>query len=142
MQSALKHLLGFVCLSAACAASSSGTQTKSPGLPAAWERLVDGAFENKGIARIERVGQRWALTILCAGPHTTYLDSSSIDLAAYEKGHVQARYRYVERSIPDPKCVAAPCAPILERLIALDKVTPVAATPEQASQIARDCTTP
>jgi hypothetical protein len=38
--------------------------------------------------------------------------------------------------------VSAPCGPIRERLIAIDKITPVTATLEQATQIGRDCKTP
>ena len=133
------RIVAFACLSASCAASTVGSQSTTPPRAAGWDRVVDGAFENKGIARVERLGRRWALTVLCSGTHTSYLADGTVDPAPYEKGYVQARYRYVERTVPDPKCVSAPCGPIIERLIALDKITPVTATPEQAAQISRDC---
>jgi hypothetical protein len=136
------RLVVFACLSASCAASSGGSQTRAPGRAASWERVVDDAFENKGIARLEQLGRRWALTVLCSGTHTTYLADTTVNPADFAKGYVQARYRYVERTVPDPKCVRAPCGPVIERLVALDKVTPVAATPEQAAEIARDCKAP
>jgi hypothetical protein len=125
-----------------CTGAATRTQTPPAPSPAPYERLADGAFENKGIARIERLGRRWVLSILCGGTHTTYLDDSTIDLAAHENAFVQARYRYVDRTIPDPQCVAAPCGPVTERRIALERVTRVDATPDQAAQIARTCQGP
>lgn len=125
-----------------CTGAATRTQTPPAPSPAPYERLADGAFENKGIARIERLGRRWVLSILCAGTHTTYLDDSTIDLAAHENAFVQARYRYVDRTVPDPQCVAAPCGPVTERRIALERVTRVDATPDQAAQIARTCQEP
>ena len=140
----MRRLTGVVIAAVplSCASTPARTQAPPAGSPALYERLADGAFENKGIARIERLGRRWVLSILCNGTHTTYLDESTIDFAPYENGYVQARYQYVDRTIPDPRCVAAPCASVTERRIALDRVTRVKATPEQAAQIARTCQGP
>jgi hypothetical protein len=132
------HLVISVLLSMSCATATL-SQASSALPPAAWERIVDGAFENQGVARIERIGSQWALTVLCRGTHSTYLADTTFDLAGYENRFVQARYRYVDRTIPDPKCVKAPCPPVTERRIALDKVTPVDVTPEQAAQSVREC---
>jgi hypothetical protein len=139
----LTRLAGAVIAAVPLSCAGAATQTQAPPAqsPAPYERLADGAFENKGIARIERLGRRWVLSILCAGTHTTYLDESTIDLASYQNTFVQTRYRYVDRTIPDPQCVAAPCGPVTEQRIALERVTRVDATPEQAAQIARTCQT-
>jgi len=106
---------------------------------AAWERVVEGSYENRGLARIEKVGNRWALTVLCNGTHTTYIDDTKLDLASHAGSYVNARYKYAERTIDDPKCFRAPCGPVRERRIALERLTAVTATPEAARDAARQC---
>ena len=126
-------------LSVSCATGSTAPQ---PGpTPASWERVAGESFENKGIARVERVGKQWALTVHCNGTYTTYLDPTSLDLDRYGRGFVRARYRYVERTIPDPRCTLAPCANITERRISLQELTVVNATTDDAAQSARECRT-
>ena len=125
-------------LAVSCASGATAPQSAPS---AAWERAVDGAFEHRGVGKIERIGSRWALTVLCTGTHSTYLDDTKLDLASYDKRFVRARYRYIDRTVPDPRCVKAPCRNITERRIALDKVTVVDVTPEQAAQSTRECST-
>lgn len=108
---------------------------------AQWERLVEGAYENKGIAQIGRLGSRWVLTVNCNGVHTTYLDDTPIDLSRYREGYVTARYHYVDRTIDDARCVREPCSPVLERRIAIETLTIVSGTVEAAREMARSCGT-
>jgi hypothetical protein len=107
------------------------TQSAAVGVIAAWERRVDGSYENRGIAQIEKSGDRWALTILCDGTHTTYLDDTTIDLNPHVGGFVQARYHYVDRVV-EARCIQAPCGPVSQRFIALERLTKVSTTAEKA----------
>ena len=122
---------------AAPVATQAPDAATAPAAP--WETVVRGAYENRGVAQVERLGARWVLNVMCDGTHTTYIDDSPIDLTVHTKGYVSARYQYVERTIADPRCVRAPCAPVRERRIALERVTSVTATPDEARQMARDC---
>jgi hypothetical protein len=131
-----------------CAPGAQRAEVRPEELPGAvepaapWERAVRGSYENRGIAKIEKVGNRWALTVLCSGTHTTYIDDTAIDLVRYAGGYVSARYRYVERTIENPKCFRAPCGPVTQRMIALDEVKKLDVTSEQARESARDCGAP
>jgi len=106
---------------------------------APWERVVRGRYENRGIAQIEKMGNRWVLNVLCDGTHATYLDDTHVDLARYARGYVSARYHYADRTIDDPKCFRAPCPPVHERRIVLERVKTVSATPKQARALAHNC---
>jgi hypothetical protein len=115
---------------------------QAPGsTPAAWELERDGALENRGVARVERIGTRWALTVLCDGIHSTYLDDTALDLASFAGRHVRARYRYVDRRNPDTRCVMEPCPPAVERRIHLITVAVIAAGAEAAAASAKTCRT-
>jgi hypothetical protein len=133
---ALLALVASPPLWTACAQSSQVTKAN---VPAEWERLVEGSFENKGVARIERLGDRWVLSVTCRGTHTTYLDETAIDLTQYADRYVSARYRYVERTVPNPRCVKAPCGPIQERRLSLERVTVLPITVEAARERGRRC---
>ena len=143
-------LMGLAIATWTCAPSAqrAGVRPEEPPRPgpeqpaqpvAAWERVVQGSYENRGIAQIEKVGNRWALTVLCNGTHTTYIDDTKLDLASHAGSYVHARYKYAERTIDDPKCFRAPCGPIRERRIALERLTAITATPEAARDAARQC---
>jgi hypothetical protein len=121
------------------ARAQSSQVTTGTNTPAEWERLAEGAFENKGVARIERLGDRWVLSVVCRGTHTTYLDETSIDLTQYADRYVSARYHYVERTVPDPKCFRAPCGPIRERRLSLERVTVLPITVQAAREKGRRC---
>jgi len=130
----------------ACLAGQGNPPQVGPGgageTVAPWERRVRGAYENNGLAQIERLGNRWVLNVMCDGTHATYIDDTDLDLAGYSKGYVSVRYQYVDRTISNPKCFRAPCAPLHERRIALERVTIVPGSPEQARELARDCRLP
>ena len=107
--------------------------------PAAWERRIGDRYENRGLARVERLGQLWMLTILCSGVHSTYLEPSQIDPAPFEKGYVAAQYRYVDRENKDVQCIQPPCAPVTERRIALERLTRIEATALQVQNATTTC---
>ena len=130
--------------SAACssapAAGSQPPQTPPP-TPApvvSWERQAGSAFENRGVAKVEQLGTRWVLTVMCDGTHSTYLDDTTIDLNNYAKGFVNARYTWVTRQV-DVRCPVAPCPRVSERRIALEQLTPVTMTDDRARELARTC---
>jgi hypothetical protein len=141
--------LGHVLVWAALALASPHAQSDAQGVGrpppettprvAPWERVVRGAYENRGIAQIEKMGNRWVLNIMCDGTHATYLDDTRVDLARYARGYVSARYHYADRTIDDPKCFRAPCPSMPERRIVLERVKTVSATPERARELARNC---
>ncbi len=103
-----------------------------------WESEVGGVYENKGIAQIERDGKTWMLSVLCKGTHSTYLDDTKIDLTLYEKKYVNVRYRYVDRAVP-VQCIQAPCPPMIERRIVLEKITLTSIGDSEAKKVAENC---
>ena len=142
------RLLVIAFMAVQCAAGGQPHPTQTPTAPsqdvteiptAPWERLVDGAYENRGVAQVERIGDRWALSVLCDGTHTTYLDDTAIVLTPYLTEYVKARYRYVERTLDNVRCIQAPCGPVVERRIALERLTRVSVAPEEARSQVTKC---
>ena len=136
-----------ILLMASCAAAQRGGPAQVRPLPvgdavASWERVDRGAYENRGLAQVERLGTQWLLNVMCSGTHATYIESSDVDLTTYRTGFVTARYRYVERTTSDAKCVKEPCLPVRDRRVAIERLTIVAATDEDARLAARDCRMP
>jgi hypothetical protein len=107
--------------------------------PADWERRIGDLYENRGLARVERIGQLWMITTFCNGAHSTYIEPSRIDPAPYAKGYVTAQYRYVDRENPDARCVQAPCGPITERRVVLERLERIEATAAQAQAATASC---
>jgi len=136
-------LLGITCFSVR-SASSGQSQAAGQPLPVtasaakAWERVVDGSYENKGIAQIEMLNDHWVLNVMCDGTHTTYLDDTKIELTPHVGGFVQARYHYVERTV-EVRCTQAPCPPMSQQFIALEGLTSVAATADMAREQSEHC---
>lgn len=131
-------LIAWSCAAPQGLAPSQAPPSLAGGTLAPYEQIVGTAIENKGVARFERFGDRWVLTILCKGVHSTYLDDTPIDLNQYVAGYASVRYQYVVRTL-DVQCVRAPCPPVQERRIRLEQVTPLTLSPEQAKQRERDC---
>jgi hypothetical protein len=104
-----------------------------------WEQRVDGAIENRGIALVERLNTRWVLTVRCQGRHSVYLDETTLDLERHEGAYVQARYTYVDRLNDEVRCVRPPCPPVLERLVALERLTRVPASDDDAAEREAAC---
>ena len=125
---------------AACSSTPPVPDPQTPPQPvAAWERQAGAAFENRGVAKVERLGPRWVLTVMCTGTHSTYLDDTKLDLNAYATGFVNARYTWVTRQV-EVKCPMAPCPRVSERRIALERLTAVSSmTDERARELAKSC---
>jgi hypothetical protein len=138
-------LVAVMAMVVSCAATQRGPQAPSDigslpvENPAPWERIVNDAYENRGVAQIERLGRQWLLNVMCDGTHATYIEEAGTDLDQYRGAYVSVRYRYVERTNADVRCVKEPCPPVRERRVALERVTRVAATPEDARDSARSC---
>ena len=131
--------LWMVCLAAAAGCAGAQALTAPDAPTARWERRVGKSYENKGVARIERLANRWVLTVFCDGTHSTYLDpSGKFDATRDADRFVHVRYRYVEHSV-DVQCVRAPCAPVLERRIVLERVKRLAVTRPEAEARAQHC---
>ena len=116
----------------------SQTSTTPPARPAPWEQVLSVTLQNRGVAKVEKLGARWMLTVACDGVHSTYIDDTTLDLASFSKGYVTARYHYVDRKVI-VQCVKAPCPPITERRMVLEQLekADASAADEQAS--ARRC---
>jgi hypothetical protein len=138
---------------AACASSSTQpvsqvSSAKTPvspvqPAPAEWERVVEGAIENRGLAKIERLGDRWALSVICKGIHTTYIHDPPVGLEGRTGEYVSARYRYVDVEVNDPKCVRAPCGPVRERRIVVEQLRKVTRVSDaEAREMERSCVPP
>ncbi len=137
---------------AACAAAPPAAVPPPPAVPAqtappaigaptdlrSWELQVGEARENRGLAKVEKIGSRWMLTVLCSGTHSTYLDDTALDLDTYSKGYVSARYRWVTRMVK-VQCVKAPCDPQPELRLALERLTVVDATETRAQELTKNC---
>jgi transcriptional regulator of NAD metabolism len=106
---------------------------------APWERVVSVSLQNRGIAKVEKIVERWVLTVSCDGTHSTYIDDTKFDLAHFSKGYVSARYHYVNRVVRDVKCFREPCPAITERRIALEHLAVIQASPEEERNSARQC---
>ncbi len=143
--SAAPAFVAAVALMGSCAAAQRGPQAPSDirplpvENPASWERIADGAFENKGVAQVERLGRQWLLNVMCNGTHATYIDDTGPDLSTYRDAYLRVRYRYVERTNADVRCVKEPCPPSRERRVAIERITRLPATPDEAGEMARTC---
>src|SRR5262245_3315817 len=105
-----------------------------------WEMEVSGAFENRGVARIEKLATRYVLTTYCRGIHRAYIDGGEdLDLERYLAVFVRARYTYVDRVPSDVKCVRAPCGPVTERRIVLAHVDEVPVRGEELTGYIDTC---
>jgi hypothetical protein len=85
---------------------------------------VGDSFENRGLARVEQIGSRWALTVVCRGRHSVFLDAGTIAPEPYKDRYLSVRYHYVDRAPGNVACVQAPCPPVTERRIVLERVEP------------------
>jgi hypothetical protein len=123
----------------ACTSAPPAADPQTLATPVAkWERPAGTAFENRGVAKVERLGTRWVLSVMCDGTHATYLDDTTLDLGSYAKSYVTARYTWVTRET-DVKCPMAPCPRLKERRIALERLTVVNITDAAARDLAQSC---
>ena len=127
-------LLLTLAFTTALAPAQDGPRGRGPAAekpPAAWERRVDQSFEPRGLARIERVGTRWALTIVCRGQHSVYLEPGAVDHLPLADRYVRARYHYTDTTAA-VACVRGPCPPASERRLVLERAEPLSSQPVDA----------
>jgi hypothetical protein len=75
-------------------------------------------YETRDAASLDRVGDRYVLTVRCEGVHRIYVrGASGVELEPFVGKVVRTRYRYVEQSNSRTRCVSAPCPPSTERLL-------------------------
>lgn len=106
-----------------------GRDSRAPA-PNAWERPAGTSFAHRGLARIERINTRWALTVLCHGQHSTYLEPGDVDHVPLADRYVQARYHYVDVASA-AVCVRGPCPPASERRLVLERADPLSPPPTE-----------
>jgi hypothetical protein len=109
-----------------------------PATPAPWEQVVSMTLQNRGVAKVEKLGARWMLTIACDGVHSTYIDDTKLDLDRFSKGYVTARYHYVTRTVK-VQCVKAPCPPTPERRVSLERLEKAVASAADEQASSRQC---
>ena len=109
----------------ATSAASAGGPTP---LPESCERRHDGLYENREPATIDKLGDRYVLTLRCAGVHQIYVRTPGpANFEALLGRPVCARYAYVEQASPQTRCIRAPCPPATERVIDIARVEEPAA---------------
>jgi hypothetical protein len=119
--------------------SGDTVQSYQPG-PALWERPVQDAFENRGVAKIVRLLTRLALVTYCSGIHTTYIHGSqNLDVHDYLGKFVHVRYRYIKVIRNDIRCVRAPCSPSEEVRIVLESIKEIAVSEEEQVHYTTTC---
>lgn len=125
----------------------SGTHMRRPGdivqayhpSPALWERQVQDAFENKGVAKIVSVAARVALATYCYGIHTTYIhEGQAFTVWPYLGKFVRVRYRYIKVRNPNIRCVRAPC-PQEEVRIIIESIEEITVSEEEQTQYTTTC---
>lgn len=110
----------LVCFVLAPALAPAAQHTHAPKghlLSSRCERPLDDGYETRGGATIDRVGDRYVLTVRCDGVHQIYARSATLALERFVGKPVRARYRYVDEDNPRTRCVRAPCPPASERVL-------------------------
>jgi hypothetical protein len=103
-------------------------------LPPPCEQRRGEMYETRDAASLDRVGDRYVLTVRCEGVHRIYVRGApGVDLEPFVGKAVRAHYRYVEQSNSRTRCIRAPCSPGTERLleIAAIEVVTGAMTPRE-----------
>ena len=95
-------------------------------LPSRCERRRDGLYETRGPATIDKLGDRYVLTVRCEGVHRIYVQvPTALNLESFVGKPVRARYRYVDEENPRTRCIRAPCPPATERLLDITELEEV-----------------
>jgi hypothetical protein len=97
----------------------SGPSTPGGGLlPPRCERRLGGHYETRGLAIIDKLGDRYVLTVRCEGVHQIYVRvPPAMDLEPFLGKPVRARYTYADEDNPRTRCIRAPCPPATERVL-------------------------
>ena len=109
--------------------SSSGESSPPGGslLPAACEHREGDLYETAAPAAIQKLGDRYVLTVCCGGIHQIYVrDSTALSLDSWVGKAVRLRYRYVDEPNPRTRCVRAPCPPAIERVVDITSIEEIA----------------
>lgn len=106
-----------------------------------WERQTPAGIEHLGIAKIERIGERPALTVRCGVSHSVYLAEPLLESALETGSYIRATYHYVSRPMVNVRCPLPPCDIPTERLVVLDRVERLTATDAEADRLSRECAT-
>jgi len=114
--------------------SSSGGPAATAGslLPAACERRQGDLYETAVLASIDKLGDRYVLTVCCGGVHQIYVRrSTTLALDAWVGKALRVRYRYADEPNPETRCIRAPCPPAIERVVDITSIDEIAgAAPE------------
>jgi hypothetical protein len=131
----------FVAACAAPAVSPGRGASDAPPQPKLWEQEVDEIFSNRGVAKIERLGERYLLTIHCFGIHSVYAKGGlEVNLDAYVGQLVHTYYVYVETVNMNTRCIKAPCEPVMESEAVIKRVEKVIVSAEQLARYQATCT--
>lgn len=88
--------------------------------PPRCERRVGDLYETQGTAVIDKVGDRYVLTLHCDGIHQIYVRlPATMNLDRFVGKVVHARYTYTDDENPRARCIRAPCPPATERVLEL-----------------------
>jgi hypothetical protein len=110
-----------------CAPAASESSTATTLLPRRCEQWLDGVYETRAPATIEKLGNRYVLSVRCEGIRQVYVRvSPTLDLEPFVGKPVRARYRYVDEPNARTTCVRAPCPPATERVVDVIAVEEVA----------------
>ena len=107
--------------------------------PNFWEFPHQGAFQNRGIAQIDKLGKEYVLTISCKGIHRVFIhQDKKIKLEEFLGKFVQARYTYgdVKKQV---RCIKTPCNPITERKLLIHDIEIVLGSEEMRAQFETQC---
>ena len=92
-------------------------------LPPQCERQRGEEYETRGAATLEKLGDRFVLTVRCDGVHQIYARGvPGVQIEPFLGRPVRTRYRYVEEVNPRTRCVRAPCPPETERLLEITAI--------------------
>ncbi len=107
--------------------------------PKFWEIQHQGEFQNRGIARIDKLGNEYVLTVFCKGVHRVFIHQhKKINLEEFLGQFVQVQYTYgdVKKQV---RCIKAPCNPITERKLIIQDLEIVLGSEEMRAQFETQC---
>lgn len=107
--------------------------------PKYWEILNKGAFQNRGIAKIEKLGKEYVLTVYCEGTHRVFIHHpKNFNLEYFSGQFVQARYTYgdIKKEI---QCIKKPSKPVTLRKILIQDLEKFKGSEEMRAQFEANC---
>ena len=96
-------------------------------LPSRCEQRLDDLYDTRGRTTIDKLGDRYLLTVRCEGVHQIHVRvPPALNLAPFVGKSVRVRYWYVDEDNPRTSCVRTPCPPAIEHVLditGLEEVT-------------------